>query len=82
MYTLMKSMLDEICGVDLAVSFKIAINKIFKPVFHLAIFSLEQAKTECAWVVMSSVFVEHGVGRLRFLLFYFADNLATSGTIR
>ena len=28
-----------------------------KPVFHLAIFSREQAKRECGWVVMSSVFV-------------------------
>ena len=28
-----------------------------KAVFHLAIFSREQAKSECDWVVMSSVFV-------------------------
>ncbi len=28
-----------------------------KPVFHLAIFSREQAKSECDWLVMSSVVV-------------------------
>ncbi len=28
-----------------------------KPVFHYAIFSRDQAKSECDWVMMSSVFV-------------------------
>ena len=31
--------------------------EILEPLFHLAIFSREQAKSQCDWVVMSSVFV-------------------------
>ncbi len=40
-----------------------------KPVFHLAIFLREQAKSECDLVVMSSVFFASQLRKLLFCLF-------------